>query len=214
MKKITRKNLQPWLKKYSSDSNVLDIGGGRVASNHSYGDLFPNRHTFDIDPKRLPDTIGDVHSLPFESGSQSLILCTEVLEHLHSPQVAIDEMERVLVSGGQLLLTTRFVFPIHDAPIDYFRFSKYGLQQLFKNWNIVEIKPETETFSAIGALIQRVGFQTDLKGGKVTKLFLYLLAALFDKLNWLVKNEYANIKKDMKEDHIMTTGYYICARKK
>lgn len=214
MKKITRKKLKPFLLKHTSEELVLDIGGGRVTTNHSYEDIFPNRHTFDIDPERLPDTVGDVHSLPFADNSHGFILCTEVLEHLHSPQKAIDEMKRVLTPGGKILLTTRFVFPIHDAPIDYFRFSKYGLQLLFKDWEIIEIVPETETFSAIAALLQRIGFQTDLKGGKITKLFIYSLAKLLENCDWLIKGEYANIKKDKIESEIMTTGYYVFARKK
>ena len=214
MKKITRKHLRPFLQKYSTQEVVLDIGGGRAIKNHSYQDVFPNRHTFDIDPNREPDTIGDAHALPFSNESYSFMVCTEVLEHLHSPQIAIDEMERVMKSGGTLILTTRFVFPIHDQPIDYFRFTKYGLQELFKNWNIVEIVPETKTFSALGALLQRTGFQTKLKGGKFTKAILYSLAYVFDQLNWLIVEEYGNIKKDSMETDIMTTGYYLVARKK
>lgn len=214
MQKITRKHHRPFLQKYKSTINILDIGGGRAARNHSYDDLFPNRKTFDIDPARQPDVVGDAHSLPFSDGSIEAILCTEVLEHLHTPQLAINEMHRVLKPGGQLILTTRFVFPIHDQPIDYFRFTKYGLQELFKSWDIIEIVPETESFSAIGALIQRLAFQTDVRGGKPVKAILYGLAFLFDHSNWLLKQEYGNIKKDSPETNIMTTGYYLVAKKK
>ncbi len=214
MKKLTRMHLRPFLMRHATSEEILEIGGGRATTNHSYEDLFPKRQTFDIDPERLPDVIGDAHSLPFVDASIKNILCTEVLEHLHTPQQAVNEMHRVLVPGGTLILTTRFVFPIHDQPIDYFRFTKYALQQLFKEWEIVEIVPETQTFSAIGALIQRVGFQTNLRGGKLTKLFLYSLAYLFDNLNWLIISEYGNIKKDKPETNIMTTGYYLVAKKK
>lgn len=185
-----------------------------MSTNHSYDDLFPNRKTFDIDPARQPDILGDVHQLPFADNEIANILCTEVLEHLHTPQVAVDEMRRVLKPGGKLILTTRFVFPIHDQPMDFFRFTKYALGHLFRDWEIIEIVPETKTFSAIGALLQRTAFQTDLVGGKITKACLYGLAFLFDKLNWLIKQEYGNIKKDAPETEIMTTGYYIVARKK
>lgn len=214
MQKITRKHHRPFLARYATDIKVLDIGGGRAVTNHSYDDLFPNRQTFDIDPERKPDVIGDAHNLPFEPNSIPGIICTEVLEHLHTPQIAVDEMERVLMPGAKLILTTRFVFPIHDQPIDYFRFTKYGLQELFKKWNIIEIVPETETFSAVGALIQRVAFQTDLRGGKLSKAFLYILAWIFDHLNWLIIREYGNIKKDSQETNIMTTGYYIVVEKR
>ncbi len=214
MKKITRKHLRPFLERYATQKPVLDIGGGRVSSNHSYEDLFPNRHTVDIDPQRLPDTVADAHKLPFDDGSFECVVCTEVLEHLHTPAQAIAEMKRVLVRGGTLVLTTRFVFPIHDAPHDYYRYTKYGLQHLFKEWEMIELIPETKTMSAVGAIIQRVGFQSDLRGGKVSKALLYGLAWSFDHLNGLLKAEYGDIKKDFKENDIITTGYYLVAKRK
>lgn len=211
MKKITRKHLRPFLGKYSTSEKVLEIGGGRVEGNHSYGDIFPNRHTFDIDPQRKPDTVGDAHKLPFDDNSFSFILCTEVFEHLHSPWIVVEEMQRVLKPGGKLILTTRFVYPIHDAPHDYYRYTKYGLQRLFQEWNIIELTPETKTFSTIAALLQRIIFQSDLKGGKLTKAAVYMFTLLFDRLNVLIKSEYGDIKKTSTEEQILTTGYYLAA---
>lgn len=213
MQKITRKNLEPFLARHATNDPVLDLGAGNVSTNHSYTQFFPNRHTVDIDPKREPDTVADLHRLPFEDASHNFIVCTEVLEHCHAPERAIAEMHRVLKPGGTLLLTTRFVYPLHDVPHDYFRFTKYGLEHLFRDWDIVELVPETETFSALGALVQRVGFQTTLRGGKFTKLLVYSTAKLLDALNWLLKKEYGDIGRTEPDDHIMTTGYYIAARK-
>ena len=122
-------------------------------------------------------------------------------------------MYRVLKPGGQLILTTRFVYPLHDVPHDYFRYTKYGLQHLFRNWHIKEIHPETGTFSALAALTQRIGFQTRLRGGKFSKLCVYTLAYLLDRMNGLILNEYGNIQKTSPEDHIMATGYYVIAVK-
>ncbi len=213
MKKLTRKHLRPFLEKYATKDVVLEIGGNRVAGSHQYDDLFPNRHALDIDSNRKPDTVGDAHALPFSDNSFDKILCTEVLEHLHTPDLAISEMKRVLRPSGLLILTTRFVYPIHDAPNDYYRFTEYGLKYLFRDWEIVELIPETETMSAIGALIQRIGFQTDVVGGKFTKAILYGLAFVFDRLNFLIKNEYGDISKKSVNRNIITTGYYICVRK-
>ena len=214
MQKITRKHLRPFLEKYATNKIVLEIGGGRLSTNHSYEDLFPNRHTYDLDPKRLPDTVGDAHSLSFEDNVFECIICTEVLEHLHTPHQAIAEMKRVLKPGGTLILTTRFVFPIHDAPHDYFRYTKYGLQHLFRDWEMIELTPETHTMSAVGAIIQRVGFQTKVRGGKLTKMALYSLAWLFDHLDGMIMTEYGDIKKQIKEKDIITTGYYLVVKKK
>lgn len=214
MKKLTRKHLRPFLEQYRTEKQVLDIGGGRVDTNHTYQDLFPDRVTVDIDPERKPDVVGDVHELPFEESSFPYIVCTEVLEHLHSPECAIAEMQRVLKPGGTLILTTRFVYPLHDVPHDYFRFTKYGLQHLFRDWDVVALQPETTTLGTIGALLQRVGFQTDVQGGKFTKAILYSLAWLFDRLSGIVTKEYGDIGKTSSETTVMTTGYYLVAKNK
>ena len=214
MKKITRKNLEGFLKANATNDSVLDLGAGKVATNHSYTEYFPNRHTVDIDPARQPDTVADIHELPFDDESYGTVLCTEVLEHCRDPKVAIGEMKRVLKTDGRLILTTRFVYPLHDVPNDYWRFTKYGLEELFKDWRIEKLAAETETFSALGALLQRVGFQTKLRGGKLTKALIYGLAYILDRLNFLLKKEYGDIRKTSKEENIMTTGYYLVVSKR
>jgi SAM-dependent methyltransferase len=114
--------------------------------------IFPNRTTVDIDPARKPDVVADAHALPFPDASFELVLCTEVLEHLVNPPQAIAEMYRVLTPGGTLILTTRFVYPLHDAPHDYFRFTRFGLEKLLEHWSDVSITPELSTMATLGCL--------------------------------------------------------------
>jgi SAM-dependent methyltransferase len=213
MRKITRKHLEKFLEEHKTNELILDIGAGRVETNHSYTQFFPQRYTLDISFDRQPDIVADIHNLPFPDASYNIIVCTEVLEHCHTPQKAIDEMFRVLTKGGKLILTTRFVYPLHDVPHDYFRFTKYGLKYLFKNWSSTEIKSETKSFSAIGALMQRIGFQTSLRGGKFTKIFVYLAAMVLEHCDKLIVSEYGDIRKERSEEDVMTTGYYLVAMK-
>lgn len=207
--KITRKNLAPFLSKYASSEKVLDVGSG----GSSYGKYFPNRFTVDIDPKRKPDVIADAQSLPFRDGEFAMVLSTEMLEHVKDPRKAVSEMMRVLKKDGLLILTTRFVYPIHDSPNDYWRYTKYGLQELFREWTIVEIVSETKSFSALGALFQRMSFQGKYRGGKITKFFLLLSAFLLDHLNWLIVEEYGDIGRSSHEENIFSTGLYVVVKK-
>src|SRR3989344_3908004 len=110
--KITLRELEKFLKKYATNARVLDVGSGGSA----YDKFFPNRVTVDIDPARNPDIVADAHHLPFKDGEFETILCTEVLEHIENPFEVEKEFWRVLKPGGQLILSTRFIFPIHDAP--------------------------------------------------------------------------------------------------
>ncbi len=213
MKKITRPHLRNFLETHLTQERVLDIGGGRVNTNHSYESLFPDRYIVDVDPTREPDIVGDAHHLPIESEAFGTILCTEVLEHLHTPEQAVSEMYRVLRPGGKLILTTRFMYPLHDIPHDYYRYTKYGLEHLFRNWERLEITPETQSFEALAAILQRVIFQTDLRGGKITKALIYLFVLILQKSGWLIKNEYGDIGKETDVSPFITTGYYLVATK-
>ena len=51
-------------------------------------------------------------------------------EHLPNPEAAVAEIERVLVMGGVLVVQVPFVYPLHDAPFDFQRWTRYGLTRL------------------------------------------------------------------------------------
>src|SRR6476661_3646451 len=130
--KLTRITLDRFIAAHATDRPTLDIG----AQNGPYAALFPRRVGLDIRAGAGVRIIGDAQALGVRDAAFDVVLCTEVLEHLREPQQAIDEMFRVLKPGGRLLLTTRFLFPIHDAPDDYFRYTKYGLRYLLRRFEI------------------------------------------------------------------------------
>ena len=209
--KITRRKLDAFLKKHSTKNEVLNIGSGNLQGH--YRDIFPNQITVDLDRDRQPDIVADIHNLPFDNNSKSNILCTEVLEHVREPQKAIDELHRVLKIGGRLILTTRFIYPLHDVPNDYFRYTKYGLKKLFTNWSEVNITPESKSFTAIAILLQRICFQSKIRFGKPIKFVLFLIAEILCRLDSLIIKEYGDIKKHSIDSEILSTGYYVIAKK-
>ncbi|KRD71445.1 methyltransferase domain-containing protein [Lysobacter sp. Root96] len=95
-------------------------------------DLAQGRWTgVDMQPGAGVDMVADIHALPAEwSGRFSGVLCSEVLEHVARPWLALPELRRVLQPGGLLVLTTLFAFPEHGYPDDYYRYSRSGLQLL------------------------------------------------------------------------------------
>ena len=160
------------------------------------------------------DVVADAHKLPFKDEKFEIILCTEVLEHLHSPRVAISEMYRVLKKGGLLILTTRFIFPIHDAPNDYYRFTKYGLKHLFKNWDILELAEEVNTKDTLAVLFQRIGYQSKLRLNFLMKVVVFLIAKIVYFFPNLVVKEFGDIGQKREEKNIMTSGYYLVCKKR
>ena len=212
MKRITRQLELKFLRNYQTTDEVLDVGAGtRIAP--TYKKLFPNRICVDIDEKQQPDIVADVVDLPFDDESHQTVLCLEMFEHLKEPQKAADELYRILRKGGRLILTTRFLYPLHNVPEDYLRYTPYMLREIFKKWTIEKLEFESEAFTAMGILLQRVGLQTELHGGKLTKAFVYGLAWVFTKLDWLIKAEYGEIERANKTKGVFSPGIYMVLRK-
>lgn len=74
-----------------------------------------------------PDVYGDASVLPIADDSVDTVVILDVVEHLARPREALGEIVRVLRPDGRLLLTMPFLYPIHDAPHDYQRFTVHGL---------------------------------------------------------------------------------------
>ena len=212
MRKLTSWQTKDFLRKYSTNTTqkVLEIGEGAIKR---YQDIFPNITSLDIRPEMKPDVLGDAHNLPFPGASFDLVLCSEVLEHLKNPPQAISEFMRVLRPGGVLLITTRFAFPVHDAPGDYWRFTPYGLRELLKDWEIVEEGVEADAFSSVAILLQRIMFQTKLRGGKIAKGLIYLLVLLLSKLDFTILKRYGDITRKNEVPVFLTSGVFIACRK-
>lgn len=78
------------------------------------------------------DVRGDAQALPFCPAAFDTVLCSQVLEHLPEPGLAMAEMARVLKPGGHLIVTAPHIWGIHEEPHDYFRFTRYGLAYLME----------------------------------------------------------------------------------
>jgi ubiquinone/menaquinone biosynthesis C-methylase UbiE len=65
------------------------------------------------------DYICDIIDMPIEPESLDSVLCTEVFEHLPDPVKALEEITRVLKSGGKIILTAPFCSLTHFSPYFY-----------------------------------------------------------------------------------------------
>ncbi len=98
------------LRKHAVPGRVLDVGTGTgLLLRH----LPPASVGLDINPRNMDKARryapqaqvmqGDAEALPLQSNAFSTVLCTEVLEHLPNPELAVAEIERVLAPGGVLI---------------------------------------------------------------------------------------------------------------
>ena len=79
-----------------------------------------------------PDVYGDAQNLPVASGKVDTVLLLDVLEHLPRPERCISEIARVLKPQGRLIMQVPFIYPIHDAPLDFQRWTRYGFEEMAK----------------------------------------------------------------------------------
>lgn len=114
---------------------ILDIGCGNrpmeslLEPDMAYVGLdYPTTHAKGY--TEHPDVFGDGQSLPFRTGSFDIVMALDVLEHLPSPNQCVREAARVLRGGGQLILQTPFLYPLHDMPHDFQRWTLPGLEAL------------------------------------------------------------------------------------
>jgi SAM-dependent methyltransferase len=209
--KISRRKLDGLVSRYASTEKTLEVG---AFGSPSYGQFFSHKVGIDIRPGPGVDVVGSVYELPFQDGEFQTVLCLSVLEHLEDPKKAIQEMRRVLKPGGRILISVPFMFPIHDAPGDYWRFTKFGLKLLFKEgWEIEELKAETSVGETYAVLFQRLAYQTKLSMNKVSKAILFILASVLSNGPSLVRGVYGGIQKKVAEPEAFASAFFMAARK-
>jgi len=96
-----------------ADGEYLQVGLGRYGD----GKWGPRWVAVDLyDPSPAVDYHYDVHDLPPDwSGRFALVMCCAILEHIHYPQKAIDELYRVLAPAGVLYAELPFWQAYHSG---------------------------------------------------------------------------------------------------
>ena len=115
---------------------MLDFGCGRKP----YKNLISvNKYVgVDIEVSGHPHKNSEVdvfyngHSIPFPTNTFDSFLCSEVFEHLFNLEEIIMELHRVLKSGGKGLITVPFLWPEHETPYDFGRYTSFGMQALLE----------------------------------------------------------------------------------
>src|SRR5204862_7268221 len=72
--------------------------------------------------------------LPLGSSTIDTILSTQTLEHVQDAHTYLAECNRLLKTGGTLILTAPMQWRHHEVPFDFLRFTKYGLIHLLTQY--------------------------------------------------------------------------------
>jgi SAM-dependent methyltransferase len=135
-----RKNLYRKIGEYADQlrGDLLDFGCG----SKPYKSLFVDAKTYTGVDFENPghnhineqiDYFYNGQSLPFEDNKFDCIFCSEVFEHLFNLDQILPELNRVLKPGGKMLITCPFVWPEHEKPYDFARYTVYALKSKLEN---------------------------------------------------------------------------------
>lgn len=187
---------------------VLSVGaGGPVnALLKEYGrSIGFTIQSLDIDPERQPDIVGDICTIPFKN-QFDVVVMSEVLEHVHAPQQALDNVHSTLREGGVLVLTTPFIFPLHDRPHDFYRYTRYGLAHLLRSFENVSIEARNGYFATIDVLWVRLWREQSRRA--------QLMAYLMIPLVYFVKRPFSSLLDRIIQADGLTSGYVVVANKR
>jgi ubiquinone/menaquinone biosynthesis C-methylase UbiE len=136
---IVRKNLYRGVAKYAPQltGKMMDFGCGEKP----YKSLFNNISEYtgvDYDgeghkhDKEEIDIYYDGKTIPFPGNTFDSILTTEVLEHIFNVEDILKELCRVLKPSGKILITIPFAWMEHEAPVDFGRYTSFGMKSLLE----------------------------------------------------------------------------------
>ena len=165
----------------ASGARVLDAGCGEGA----YVGRFPNARVVGVD-LAVGDTSwdysgldakADLARLPFHDGAFDAALNIVTLEHVPDPAAVLVELGRVLKPNGRILIVAPQLWEVHQAPHDYFRFTRYGLERLLGDAGFegVSIEPMGGFFTLLARrLVNSLNF---FQGGARWVLFPFAALA-------------------------------------
>lgn len=134
-----RRSLLAKLEQYSPQlsGKLLDFGCG----SKPYQSLFTNTSEYiglDYEGEghshkdESVDVFYDGKKIPFPDQQFDSVFSSEVFEHIFNLDEILPEINRVLKTRGRLLVTCPFVWPEHEVPVDFARYTRFALNHLLE----------------------------------------------------------------------------------
>jgi SAM-dependent methyltransferase len=126
----------------------------------------------------------DIHissdgQVPLPDNSIDIILSTQVLEHVISPERYLSECHRLLKVGGFIILSTHGYWYYHPVPTDFWRWTGSGLRKILKDagFQIIEFHGLMALASSAMQLVQ-FAIEQKIPSSKGIRIILYFVMQL------------------------------------
>lgn len=156
--KLDRYLIEQNIKKFAHyiSGDVLDLGAGNY---DRYGAFYQYKTLMKMDVEKSDnvDVVGIAEEIPFPAERFDSVVSTQVFEHISNPEKAAQEIYRVLKRGGTLILTVPQTNELHSEPYDYWRYTKFGLTELFERQGFTKLEMEQSGgfFTVVGHVSMR-----------------------------------------------------------
>jgi len=122
---------------FKIEEPIYEFGSLRVAGQEDFADLRPMFHGKEYVGADMRKGVGvdrilDLHKIDLPNESAGTVLCLDTLEHVEYPHKALTEIHRILKLNGVVVISSVMLFPIHDHPYDYWRFTPEAFKSILK----------------------------------------------------------------------------------
>jgi SAM-dependent methyltransferase len=140
-----------------------------------------------------------------DSDSFDVVVLSDVLEHIAEPSDLMAEIWRILKPGGRLLMNVPFTYWIHEAPHDYYRFTRYALERfaLQSGLEVVEL-------AALGGWIE---VMADLWSKLLARARLWFVVAAVHRIVIAFHQTTLGSRLAARGGEVLPIGYGMVARK-
>jgi len=141
--------------------------------------------------------------LKISTNKYNNVLFFNVLEHLSEYNLAFPEIYRIIKKKGNFIGSVPFIYQIHGAPKDYFRFSKQFIKTNLKKYRFKQVTVKSLGFGPFVAGYSLL--HSYIKFIPIFSQLCLLLAYILDSVIQVF------VKTDLKE--IYPLGYFFIAKK-
>jgi SAM-dependent methyltransferase len=133
--------IEKHVKNNHKNSKLVDYGCGIKPYYNFFSPYISKYIGADIEGNPDADLIlSKDNTIPLNNNSVEILLSNQVLEHVDSPDLYLQECYRILKQDGLFIISSHGYWIYHPDPVDYWRWTSAGLQKIITlhGFNIVE----------------------------------------------------------------------------